>query len=92
MDVMETVTSPTFSIIQEYKSGKGKIIYHMDLYRIKNKEEAINAGIEECINSDEICLVEWPEKAPEIFPEPTVYARFEILGSNKRKLIVELPR
>jgi tRNA threonylcarbamoyladenosine biosynthesis protein TsaE len=92
MDVRETVTSPTFSIIQEYKSGNGKIIYHMDFYRIKNKEEAMNAGIEECINSNEICMVEWPEKAPEIFPEQTVYARFEILGNNKRKLIAELPR
>ncbi|HEV2832347.1 MAG TPA: tRNA (adenosine(37)-N6)-threonylcarbamoyltransferase complex ATPase subunit type 1 TsaE [Hanamia sp.] len=92
MGITETVTSPTFSIIQEYNSASGKIVYHMDLYRIKNKEEAMNAGVEECINSNEICMVEWPEKAPEIFPEQTVYARFEIIGSNKRKLIVELPQ
>ena len=92
MNVSETITSPTYSIIQEYNSTGGRIIYHMDLYRIKNKEEAMNAGVEECINSGELCMVEWPEKAPEIFPEQTIYARFEIIESNKRKLIVELTR
>ena len=92
LGVEETVTSPTYSIIQEYSATANKIIYHIDLYRIKNREEAIEAGIEDCIHSNEICMVEWPEKAPSIFPEETVYTSFEILSERTRKLVVELPR
>ena len=91
LGVKEAVTSPTYSIIQQYAAGE-KIIYHIDLYRIKNKEEAIEAGIEDCLYSNEICLVEWPEKAFSIFPIETVFSSFEILSANKRKLIVKLPR
>jgi tRNA threonylcarbamoyladenosine biosynthesis protein TsaE len=92
LKVDETVTSPTYSLIQEYRSSGGSIIYHIDLYRIQSKGEAMDAGMEDCINSNEICMVEWPEKAPEIFPGTTVYSNFQILDKHKRKLIVELPR
>ncbi len=92
LGVTETVTSPTFSIIQEYSASDEKIIFHIDLYRIKNKAEAIEAGIEDCIYSDEVCFIEWPEKAPSIFPLETVYSNFEILSASSRKLIVQLPR
>ncbi len=90
LGVTETVTSPTYSIIQEYTAYGNKIIYHIDLYRVKNAEEAIESGIEDCINSDEICMVEWPEKAPSIFPAETVYVALEILSMYRRKLVVEL--
>lgn len=92
MVVNETVTSPTYSIIQEYNTKDGNIIYHIDLYRIKNKEEAMDAGIEDCLYSNEICMVEWPEKAAKIFPKETVYGKFEIIEGDKRKLMVKLPR
>lgn len=90
--VEQNVTSPTYSIIQEYITGNGKLIYHMDLYRIKSKEEAMDAGIEDCINSHEICLIEWPEMVPEIFPLNTVFCKMVILENDERKLIVQLPR
>jgi len=89
--VQETVTSPTYSIIQEYKTSDNKIISHIDLYRIKNKQEAMDAGVEDCLLSNDICMVEWPEKAPEIFPDNTVYSEIEILSDTKRKLIIKLP-
>jgi tRNA threonylcarbamoyladenosine biosynthesis protein TsaE len=91
LKVAETVTSPTYSIIQEYKTIADKIIYHIDLYRIKSKEEAMEAGIEDCLNSDEICMVEWPEKASEIFPDKTIFSNFEIVSATKRKLVIQLP-
>jgi len=89
--VVETVSSPTYSIIQEYITVQNKVIYHIDLYRIKNSKEAMDAGIEDCLNSNEICMVEWPEKAVGIFPEKTIFSNFEILSDNKRKLIIQLP-
>ncbi|HEY5368634.1 MAG TPA: tRNA (adenosine(37)-N6)-threonylcarbamoyltransferase complex ATPase subunit type 1 TsaE [Hanamia sp.] len=87
MGVSEAVTSPTYSIIQEYASQRGDIVYHIDLYRIKSDQEAMDAGIEDCLNSNEICLVEWPERVPEIFPSETIFTRIEIISATKRKLI-----
>ena len=91
LKVVETVTSPTYSIIQEYKTLEGKIIYHIDLYRIKSSHEAMEAGIEDCLNSNQMCFVEWPEKATDIFPNDTVFSNFEIISDTERKLVIQLP-
>jgi tRNA threonylcarbamoyladenosine biosynthesis protein TsaE len=91
LDVTETVTSPTYSIIQEYKTSDNRTIFHIDLYRIKSKQEAMDAGVEDCLLSTDICMVEWPEKAPDIFPDNTIYSEMEILSETKRKLIIKLP-
>lgn len=91
LGVAEIVTSPTYSIIQEYKTPDNAVIFHIDLYRLKSKEEALDAGVEDCLLSDGICMVEWPERAPEIFPEKTIYTSIEILSESKRKLIIKLP-
>lgn len=92
MGVEETVTSPTFAIIQEYRFGDENIIYHIDLYRIKNMDEAIEAGVEDCLESGQFCMVEWPEKARLLFAEKTIYASLLALPGNMRKLIVKLPQ
>jgi len=87
--VKDVVGSPTFSIINEYgfaENGREKKIYHIDLYRLKNEEEAINAGVEDCFYSDHICLVEWPEKAPGIFPEQTIHILLELVDAKTRRL------
>jgi tRNA threonylcarbamoyladenosine biosynthesis protein TsaE len=84
-NVKETVGSPTFSIINEY-SFPGGIIYHLDLYRLKDEEEAIRAGVEDCLYSGEVCLVEWPDRAPGIFPDDTLGIFLEILDVNTRKI------
>lgn len=91
LKVTETVTSPTYSIIQEYKTSDNKTIFHIDLYRLKSNQEAIEAGVEDCFLSNEICIVEWPEKAPGIFPGNTIFSEIEILSSDKRKMIIKLP-
>lgn len=90
LNVSETISSPTYSIIQEYVTQNDEIIFHIDLYRIKNEREAMDAGIEDCINSSEICMVEWPERALGIFPEKTVFATFEILSEYKRRLKISV--
>lgn len=91
LKVTETITSPTYSIIQEYKTNDNKTIFHIDLYRLKSTREALEAGIEDCLLSNEICMVEWPEKAPDIFPVNTIYSEIEIFSSEKRKMIIKLP-
>ncbi len=90
MGVKDVVTSPTFSIINQYKTIKGETIYHIDLYRIKDEQEAANAGVEDCLYSGDICLVEWPEKAPGIFPEDTLHITISSVDDYTRKLRINL--
>jgi tRNA threonylcarbamoyladenosine biosynthesis protein TsaE len=86
-NVKETVGSPTFSIINEYSCESG-IIYHLDLYRLKDEDEAIRAGVEDCLYSGELCLVEWPGRAKGIFPPETLGISLEIIDVNTRKIRV----
>ena len=92
LGVNETVTSPTYAIIQEYHSEKENTIYHIDMYRIKNIDEAIEAGVEDCLISSKLCMVEWPEKAMVLFPFATVYSSMQTVSADRRKLIVQLPQ
>jgi tRNA threonylcarbamoyladenosine biosynthesis protein TsaE len=83
--VTDTVGSPTFSIINEYRYPGGSI-FHIDLYRLKDEEEAIRAGVEDVLYSGELCLVEWPDRAPDIFPPDTVHIHLEVLDPDTRKI------
>jgi len=82
--VTSTINSPTFSIINEYLFPGG-IIFHIDLYRLKDEEEAIRAGVEDCLYSGNICLVEWPEKAPMIFPENSLHIYIDFIDPETRR-------
>jgi len=86
--VKDVVGSPTFSIINEY-SFPGGMIFHIDLYRLKDEEEAIRAGVEDCLYSDHVCFVEWPEKAPGIFPPGTVHVFIDVINSDSRHLTIQ---
>ena len=88
LGVQNAVSSPTFSIINEYTTAAGKTIYHLDLYRLKSVQEAIDVGVEDCFYSGNLCLVEWPEIAPAIFPEDTLHVHIEIAGNDKRRLVI----
>jgi tRNA threonylcarbamoyladenosine biosynthesis protein TsaE len=92
--VTDVISSPTFSIINEYsfnESHNERLIYHLDLYRLNSMEEIIQAGVEDCIYSGEICFVEWPERAPGLLDEKTVHVFIEILDDTTRLLKIELP-
>lgn len=89
LGVKDAVGSPTFSLINEYScsaNGGTRPIYHIDLYRVNSEEEAVRAGIEDVLFSGHLCLVEWPEKAPGIFPPGTRHIYLTPLGSQTRKL------
>ncbi|HKH60734.1 MAG TPA: tRNA (adenosine(37)-N6)-threonylcarbamoyltransferase complex ATPase subunit type 1 TsaE [Flavitalea sp.] len=83
--VSSTIGSPTFSIINEYVFPGGTM-FHIDLYRLKDEDEAIRAGVEDCLYSGNICLVEWPEKAPGILPENTLKVYLDFIDSQTRRL------
>jgi tRNA threonylcarbamoyladenosine biosynthesis protein TsaE len=85
MGVTDTVSSPTFSLINEY-SYPGGIMYHIDLYRLNNAEEAQRAGVEDCLYSGDLCLVEWPERIPGLLPADTLHVFLEVLGTDKRSI------
>ena len=79
--------SPTFSIINEYAAGD-ETMYHIDLYRLKDEEEVLSAGVEDCIFSGALCLVEWPEKAPQLFDTETVHVYVEPVDDQQRRIRV----
>jgi tRNA threonylcarbamoyladenosine biosynthesis protein TsaE len=91
LGVKDAVGSPTFSIINEYNALDGSVVYHLDLYRIKNEEEAIQAGVEDVLYSGELCLVEWPEKAPDLFPANTVRLTIDVVDGSTRRITVKVP-
>ena len=65
---LDTVSSPTFSLVNEYHTTNGEKIYHFDFYRINNENEALDIGVEEYFYSDSWCLVEWPDKVENLVP------------------------
>lgn len=87
--VADVISSPTFSIINEYffsQNGITKKIFHIDLYRLKDEEEAVQAGVEDCLYSDHLCFVEWPEKIPTLLPDNSLHVFIEPLDDATRKL------
>jgi tRNA threonylcarbamoyladenosine biosynthesis protein TsaE len=87
LEVEDVSNSPTLSIINEYKSNQVGTIYHLDLYRLKNAEDAIDAGVEDVLYSKNYCLVEWPEQALELMPDDALKIIIELMNDGKRKLI-----
>lgn len=81
--VTSPVSSPTFSIINQYDYPGGNL-FHIDLYRLKDEEEAMRAGVEDCLYSGNICLVEWPERAAGLFPDNTVSVYFAVVDPKTR--------
>jgi len=89
--VTDVLGSPTFSIINEYAFEEGernKKIYHIDLYRLKDDEEVVQAGVEDCVYSTDICFVEWPEKAPFLFDENSIHVIIKPSSETTRSISI----
>ena len=86
LNVIDTVSSPTFSLINEYKTKDGKSIYHFDCYRIETPEEAYDFGAEEYLDSGSICLIEWAEKIQPLLPQELHRVKLEYIDQNTRKI------
>jgi tRNA threonylcarbamoyladenosine biosynthesis protein TsaE len=90
LGVKENVSSATFSIINQYSTIDDRTIFHIDLYRVKDNQEAINAGVGECIYSGDICFIEWPGRIS-FLPDETVNVFLEVVSATERKLMCKLP-
>lgn len=86
LGVNEKVCSPSFAIVNVYKTDDNKPIYHFDFYRIRKIEEAYDFGYEEYFYSGDLCLIEWPELVEELLPEDTL--RLEIMAIDQNIRIV----
>ena len=85
LGVTETVTSPSFTILNVYGSGRCPL-YHFDWYRLESAEELYELGMDEYLGGDGIAVVEWPGRCPEAIPENAVRIRLEAVGENERKI------
>lgn len=83
-------SSPTFPIINEYGLAAGLgIVYHMDLYRLNGLAEAERAGVGDALHSGSVCLVEWPERVPDIIPEEAVHVHLQVIDTETRSLRID---
>ena len=88
MDVIDNISSPTFSIINEYKTKKGGLIYHVDLYRIKSIEEIEGIGLFEYLESGNLCFIEWGDQIEKIID--TNFNKFIISKENDSRIIEKI--
>ncbi len=85
----DSVSSPTFAIVNEYLTPNDGSIYHFDMYRIDKIEEALDFGVEEYLSSGELCLIEWAEKIEELLPEDAMNVRIEVLSPTQRAFTID---
>lgn len=88
LGVSDTINSPTFAIVNEYRSDSGELIYHFDFYRINKIEEVFDFGYEDYFYSGSLCFIEWPEKVDTLLPKDTVnvYLKAQEDGSREVSL------
>ncbi|MEZ5027077.1 MAG: tRNA (adenosine(37)-N6)-threonylcarbamoyltransferase complex ATPase subunit type 1 TsaE [Chitinophagales bacterium] len=86
LKVMDNISSPTYPIINEYKTEDNNTIYHIDLYRLKSLEEAINIGLEDYLFSNNLCFIEWPDNFETLFPNAVIKIKITKLDEDKRTI------
>ena len=89
LGVKDEVSSPTYSLVNEYLDSEGKSLYHFDFYRINDEDEALDMGCEEYFDSGKLCLVEWPENIPNLLPEERLEVHIETLSNDERQFLLK---
>ena len=89
LGVKDMTSSPTFSLVNEYETESGDILYHFDLYRINSEEEGYDMGLDEYFYSGNLCLIEWPEKTPNLIPIDHTSITIKQLSDGRRHLTVK---
>ncbi len=86
LGAIDYATSPTFTLVNEYKTESGNSLFHFDFYRIKKTEEVFDFGIEEYFTGESYCFLEWPELIEDILPEETLRIHIEVKDDGQRIL------
>ena len=89
LGVTETITSPTFAIVNEYMKADGDPIFHFDFYRIKDIDEAYDFGYEDYFYSGHLCFIEWPQLVEPLLPENVVKVQIVIEDNEQRTILVD---
>ena len=89
-EVVDTVNSPTFSLVNEYRNKQNRVFYHFDFYRLNQESEAIDIGVDEYFYSGELCFIEWASKIPSLLPDRYLKISIQSIDANTRK--IELTR
>lgn len=89
LGVTDSMSSPTFGLVNEYHTKDNGVIYHFDLYRIKNIEECLDMGMEEYVYSDNYCFIEWPEKALPLLPDNYCRVSIKTEKDNTRSISLQ---
>ena len=90
LGAIDIVSSPTFTLVNEYRTSNGEALYHIDFYRIKKQEEVFDFGIEEYLTGESYCFMEWPELVEELLPPGTVSIRISVNNNEQRSLHISL--
>ena len=85
----DSVTSPTFALVNQYATSEGEAVYHFDFYRINRIEEVFDMGYEEYFYSGDLCLIEWPELIEDLLPEEAMKVKIEILSPTERRFTID---
>lgn len=91
LKAIDSVSSPTFSIVNEYETETEELIYHFDFYRIENPEELYDIGFEEYCVDNHWCFIEWPEKAQELIPEDFISVAMIVEEDDNREIQIKFP-
>ncbi|MEO5642346.1 MAG: tRNA (adenosine(37)-N6)-threonylcarbamoyltransferase complex ATPase subunit type 1 TsaE [Bacteroidia bacterium] len=83
LGVKDAMSSPSFSLVNEYHVANDNPVYHFDLYRLKSPKEALDIGIEEYLYSGNYCFIEWPERAEELLPEETIHVSIKVINAER---------
>lgn len=86
LGVLDNISSPTFSLVNEYQTSKEEKIFHFDFYRIEDENEALDMGIEEYFYNNDWCLIEWPQNIKNLLPLDAVEIHLSILEDGKRNI------
>ena len=82
----DAMSSPTFAIVNEYRTAKGESVFHFDFYRIEKESEALDIGLYDYLDSGCLCLMEWPENVENLLPEETLKVNISVLDDGARLL------
>lgn len=93
LNVADAVTSPTYALVNEYtfldEKGREQSVHHLDLYRLRNMEEALDIGIEEYLDDEHYCLIEWPAVIQALLPDDVVFVEIEAMANGDRQFLFE---